>query len=135
MKFRKPRPSIAACIGRTIVHSAPKKPAESPEKKTVAASAHSSPVIRTTSRWWASSYVPSDAQSNERSQRWSSRLTGDAPNLLDVHVPSRSVVVFSKLVDPRNDLGLHGDPRGVPEAARRASFAYRGQRRPRRRSI
>ena len=44
MKFRKPRPSIAACIGRMIVHSAPKKPAASPVKKTVTASAHSSPV-------------------------------------------------------------------------------------------
>jgi hypothetical protein len=44
MKVRKPRPSIAACIGRMIVHSAPKKPAASPVKKTVTASAHSSPV-------------------------------------------------------------------------------------------
>src|SRR6478672_11685747 len=47
MKFRKVRPSIAACIGRMIVHSAPKKPAASPEKKTLAASAHSSPVTTT----------------------------------------------------------------------------------------
>ena len=44
MKFRKSRPSIAACMGRRIVHRPPKKPAASPAKKTDAASAHSSAV-------------------------------------------------------------------------------------------
>ena len=45
MKFRKSRPSIALSIGRMIVHSIPKRPDASPEKKTVAASAHCSPVM------------------------------------------------------------------------------------------
>ena len=45
MKFRKSRPSISVSIGRMIVHSIPKRPDASPEKKTVAASTHSSPVI------------------------------------------------------------------------------------------
>jgi len=45
MKFLKVRPSIAACMGRRIVQSPPKKPAASPEKKTDAASAHSSAVM------------------------------------------------------------------------------------------
>ena len=40
MKFRNSGPVIAACMGRRIVHSPPKKPAASPEKKTDAASAH-----------------------------------------------------------------------------------------------
>ena len=47
MKFRKSRPSIAASIGRMIVLSIPKRPDASPEKKTVAASAHSSAVTPT----------------------------------------------------------------------------------------
>ena len=46
MKFRKSRPSIAASIGRMIVVSIPKRPDASPEKKTDAASAHSSAVIQ-----------------------------------------------------------------------------------------
>src|SRR4249919_2564986 len=50
MKFRKSRPFIAACMGRMIAHSPPKKPAASPEKKLDAASAHSSAVIRTPSK-------------------------------------------------------------------------------------
>ena len=45
MKFRKSRPSIAWSIGRMIVHSIPKRPAAIPEKKTVAASVHSSLVM------------------------------------------------------------------------------------------
>ena len=44
MKFRKSRPSIVASIGRMIVHSIPKRPDASPEKKTVTASTHSSAV-------------------------------------------------------------------------------------------
>src|SRR5687768_16277094 len=47
MKFRKSRPSIAASIGRMIVLSIPKRPDASPERKTIAASAHSSAVMRT----------------------------------------------------------------------------------------
>jgi hypothetical protein len=49
MKFRKSRPAIAASMGRMIVLSIPKRPAASPEKKTDAASAHSSAVTRTSS--------------------------------------------------------------------------------------
>ena len=49
MKFRNSRPVIAACMGRMIVHSPPKKPAASPEKKLDAASAHYSAVISITS--------------------------------------------------------------------------------------
>src|SRR5262245_10005634 len=42
MKFRKSRPLIAASIGRMIALSIPKRPDASPERKTVAASTHSS---------------------------------------------------------------------------------------------
>ena len=45
MKLRKSRPSFTWSIGRMIVHSIPKRPAASPEKKTVTASAHSSLVM------------------------------------------------------------------------------------------
>jgi hypothetical protein len=45
MKVRNSGPVIAACMGRMIVHSPPRKPAASPEKKLDAASAHSSAVI------------------------------------------------------------------------------------------
>ena len=45
MKVRNSGPVIAACMGRRIVHNPPRKPAASPEKKTDAASAHSSAVI------------------------------------------------------------------------------------------
>jgi len=45
MKLRKSRPSIAASIGCMIVVSIPRRPAASTEKKTDAASAHSSVVI------------------------------------------------------------------------------------------
>src|SRR5688500_1530674 len=44
MKVRNSGPVIAACMGRRIVHSPPRKPAASPEKKLDAASAHSSAV-------------------------------------------------------------------------------------------
>ncbi len=44
MRFRKSRPSIVCSIGRMIVHSIPKRPAASPEKETITASVHSSPV-------------------------------------------------------------------------------------------
>jgi hypothetical protein len=44
MKVRKSGPVIAACMGRMIVHSPPRKPAASPEKKLDTASAHSSAV-------------------------------------------------------------------------------------------
>jgi hypothetical protein len=47
MKFRKSRPSIAASIGRMIALSIPKRPDASPERKTVAASTHSSAVTAT----------------------------------------------------------------------------------------
>jgi hypothetical protein len=47
MKFRNSGPFIAACMGRRIVHSPPRKPAASPEKKLDAASAHSSAVMGT----------------------------------------------------------------------------------------
>jgi hypothetical protein len=59
MKFRKSRPSIAACMGRRIVHSPPKKPAASPAKKTDAASAHSSAVTTNPPpRWQTPRYGP-----------------------------------------------------------------------------
>src|SRR4029453_6702495 len=45
MKVRKSGPVIPACMGRRIMHSPPKKPAASPEKKLDAASAHSSAVM------------------------------------------------------------------------------------------
>ena len=45
MKLRKSRPSISVSIGRMIVHNIPRRPDASPEKKTVTASTHSSPVM------------------------------------------------------------------------------------------
>ena len=47
MKLRKPRPSIAASIGRMIALSIPKRPDASPERNAVAASTHSSAVMPT----------------------------------------------------------------------------------------
>jgi hypothetical protein len=47
MKLRKSRPSIDASIGRMIALSIPKRPDASPERKTVAASTHSSAVTPT----------------------------------------------------------------------------------------
>ncbi len=44
MKLRNPRPVTAACIGRRIMQSPPRKPAAGPEKKTAATSANTSPV-------------------------------------------------------------------------------------------
>jgi hypothetical protein len=72
MKLRKSRPSIAACIGRMIVRSAPKRPDASPERNTVAASTHSSAVMPTPFRCQTSSQTaPFDADRaiNSRDRR------------------------------------------------------------------
>src|SRR5919112_6082552 len=45
MKLRKSWPSISVSTGRMIVHSIPRRPDASPERKTVTASTHSATVI------------------------------------------------------------------------------------------
>ena len=49
MKVRNSWPFMAACMGRRIVHSPPRKPAASPAKKLDTASAHSSAAMGTPS--------------------------------------------------------------------------------------